>query len=328
MKKLSAILSLVLVSAFMMTLFSGCDKKKEKIVIYTSSEDYRIEDMQKRLDDEFPKYEISIEYLSTGDHAARLLSEGKETECDITFDLEYSNMAKVADKGILADLSDYDHSIYVDELNVSKYYIPELRSSGAIIVNTDVLKEKGLDEPKNFQDLLKSEYKDLISMPNPKSSGTGYMFLKMLVNTWGEDEAFAYFDKLSANISQFTASGEGPVNALIQGEAAIGLGMTAQAVTEINNGSPLKILFFEEGAPFSTYGLSIISGKETRKPVKEVFDFLYNTYCYENCEKFFPEQIYKDKPFTVKNYPTDIKYGDMKNNTGTEKERLLQKWKY
>ena len=58
-------------------------------------------------------------------------------------------------------------------------------------------------------------------MPNPRSSGTGYNFLKSLVNAWGEDEAFAYFDRLAENVYQFTSSGSGPVNALVQGEADV-----------------------------------------------------------------------------------------------------------
>ena len=103
-------------------------------------------------------------------------------------------------------------------------------------------------------------------------------------------------------------------------------GMTAQAVTQINNGEELEIVFFEEGSPYSLYGQGIIKGKETKKAVKEVFDFLYNTYTQEACEKFFPEKIFKDKDFTIENYPTDIKYADMKNNTISEKERLLEAW--
>ena len=80
-------------------------------------------------------------------------------------------------------------------------------------------------------------------MPNPKASSTGYMFLKAFVNSMGEEEAFAYFDSLYPNMLSFTSSGSGPVNALVQKEAAIGLGMTFQAVNEINKGSNLQILF-------------------------------------------------------------------------------------
>ena len=59
-----------------------------------------------------------------------------------------------------------------------------------------------------------------------------------------------------------------------------------------------------------------------------MFDFLINNYNYENNEKFFPERIYKDKDYVIENYPKDIKYADMSNNTIDEKTRLLDKWKY
>lgn len=97
-------------------------------------------------------------------------------------------------------------------------------------------------------------------MPNPKSSGTGYVFVKSLVNE---------------NILQFSSSGSGSVNSLIQGETAIALGMTSQGVLNINQGNNLKIVFFEEGSPYNAYGHGIIKGKEEREAVVEVFDFFY-----------------------------------------------------
>jgi len=309
-------------------VFSGCGKKGPDVLIYSSAEDYRIEYLKKRLAEEFPDYKIEVEYMATGTHAAKLLAEGKDTACDITHSVDYGYLAKLDAAGVLADLSAYDKSIYMEDTRHSENYIIELRNSGGIIVNTAELSKRGLAKPASYQDLLKPEYKGLISMPNPKASGTGYMFLKCLVNTMGEDEAFKYFEKLAANVQDFTSSGSGPVQKLIQGEVVIGLGMTAQAVTEINKGATLEILFFEEGAPYSLYGQSIVKGKETDPKVKEVFDFIVNEYNYENNEKFFPEKVYKDKTYTVNNYPTDIPYGDMKNNTIEEKERLLNKWVY
>lgn len=165
-------------------------------------------------------------------------------------------------------------------------------------------------------------------MPNPKSSGTGYMFLLSLVNAWGEDVAFDYFDLLSDNILQYTSSGSGPVNALVQGEVAVGLGMIAQAVTSINEGAPLDILFFTEGAPYSIYGFGIVEGKQNRACVREVFDFFYNTLVDEDKALYFPEQIYEDKTFEVTNYPTDIHYADMSGNTSERKQQLLSNWEY
>lgn len=307
---------------------AACGSVKEKVLIYSSIEDYSIEYMNQRFQEEFPEYEITVEYMSTGNQAAKLLTEGTETACDITHDLEYSYMEQLNTQGIFADLSTYETQIYTEDTIKSNTYLPQGRSGGAIIVNTKVLEEKGLSAPTSYDDLLKPEYKGLISMPNPKSSSTGYMFLRCLVNTWGEDETFKYFDKLTENILQYTSSGSGPVNALVQEEAAIGLGMTAQAVTKINEGYPLKILYFAEGSPYCLYGQAIIKGKEDREAVSEVFDFMINTLNYELIENFYPEKIYRDKDYVIKNYPTNIIYSDMSNDSIEEKERLLEKWIY
>lgn len=321
-------ISLLVLTLIMSLNLGGCSKTGDKVIIYTSLEDYRVEYLQKRLSEEFPNYNVVIEYMSTGNHAAKLIAEGTKSEADITFNLEYSYLDQLSRKGILAELSDCDYAMFAEDLIINKQFLAQERNGGSIIVNLDVIKEKNLEIPKSYEELLRPEYKNLISMPNPKASGTGYMFLKSLVNTWGEDEAFEYFDKLTENILQYTSSGSGPVNALLQGEVAIGLGMTAQAVTKINEGANFEIIFFEEGSPYSMYGQAIIKGKEDKKSVREVFDFLYSTFGYENCELFYPEQIFKDKVFEIENYPTNIKYSDMSNDNIEEKERLLDKWKH
>lgn len=325
LKTKAILLIMVLLLAMLST---GCSSSENRVLIYTSVEDYVIEDMNARLSEEFPEYDITVEYVSTGNHAAKLLTEGVNSECDISYDLEYAYMEQLARAGVLADLSAYDRSIYSEDTLASDNYLVQCRVGGAIILNTEVLAQKNLAEPKSYEDLLKPEYKDLISMANPKSSGTGYMFYKSLVNAWGKEKALAYFDDLSKNVLQFTSSGSGPVNALLQKEVAVGFGMTSHAVTQINEGAPLKVVYFDEGSPYTMYGQSIIKGKEERACVKEVFDFLVGTYSYELNEKFFPEQMFKDKVFAVENYPQNIKYSDMSNNTIEEKEALLDLWKY
>lgn len=327
-KRMKGFSALVLIGLFACTLM-GCGTQKDdnSVIIYSSAEDYRNEYYMSRLQEQFPDYDISIEYIETANHAAKILAEGEKTECDISLDVEYNYMQKYSD--YLASMEEYSLDGFMEDMrDESKKIFPKTRNSGAIVINMDLLIEKKLPEPTCYEDLLKPEYKNLISMPNPKSSGTGYMFLKALVNSMGEDEAFAYFDKLSENVLQFTSSGSGPVNSLVSGEAVIGLGMTAQAVTQINEGVNLKIIYFEEGAPCSVYGYGIIKGKENRECVREVFDFFYETLILEDCELFFPEQIYKGVTFEIDNYPSNIVYADMSNNSIEEKERLLSKWMY
>lgn len=303
------------------------DNSSNKVVIYSGVEEYRNEYFLKRLNEEFPDYDISIEYMPTGNLAAKLAAEGTDTDMDIFYDLDFSYTGLV--EQYLADLSTYDQSIYVEDCKVeSGRYLAATRNGGAVIINPDILMDKGIEEPTCYADLLKPEFKGLVSMPDPKSSGTGYMFIKSLVNAWGEKEAFDYFDALAENILQFTSSGSGPVNALIQGEAAVGLGMTAQAVTAINDGANLKIIFFEEGSPYSLYGYAIPKGKENRKAVRDVFDFFYNTLVLEDKTLYYPEQVFVGQINEIKNYPTEIRYSDMTGNTTEEKSRLLEMWKY
>lgn len=298
-----------------------------RVVIYSGAEEYRNEYFLKRLTEQFPDYDITIVYMPTGNLAAKLAAEGTDTDMDIFYDLDFSYAGLV--EQYLADVSAYDQSIFVDDCKVeSGRYLAATRNGGAIILNPDVLKAKGLDEPASYRDLLKPEYRGLVSMPDPKSSGTGYMFVKSLVNAWGEEEAFEYFNALADNILQFTSSGSGPVNALVQGEAAIGLGMTAQAVTAINESANLKILFFDEGSPYSLYGYAMPEGKQNRQCVKDVFDFFYSTLVMEDKELYYPEQVFVNQVNNIENYPTDISYADMSGNTTEEKTRLLENWEY
>lgn len=326
MMKRTLALAIALIIALSCLAFVGCSSKKT-IIIYTSAESFRIDYMNKRMKEQFPDYDVRIEYKSSGDQASLMKAAGTSVECHITHDLEYGNAADLASLDIFADLTNViDFNKFVEDTTVSQYYAPELRNGGAIILNMDVINERGLDEPTCYADLLDPQYQGLISMSNPKTSGTGYMFLLSLVNEWGEDEALDYFDKLSENILAFESSGSGPVNKLITKEVAIGFGMISHAVQQINEGANLKILFFEEGAPYSLYGQAIIAGNETDPAVMEVFKFLANDLTEEMCELFYPEKLYKDKDFTIENFPSSITYSNMTNNTPERKAQLLSKW--
>lgn len=318
------------VAALALLTLVGCSEKKEKIVIYSSCEDYQIEYIERRMKEQFPDYDVVIEYKSTGEHAAALKAAGTATDCDITMNLEYGYATQLANLGYLADLTDIaDFSVYVEDSVQSKYFVPELRSGGCIAVNLDRLAALGLDKPTSYNDLLDPQYKNQISMPDPNSSSTGYMFLLSLVNEWGEAEALAYFDELADNMHSFTPSGSAPVSSLAMGEVAIAFGMTSDAVMQQKEGANLEILFFEPGSPSALYGQGIIEGKQARACVVDVFNFLSTTLKEEMRGLYYPEKIYKDKDFTQEGFPEDVTYADMTvENAAEYKTELLKKWKH
>ncbi len=309
--------------------------QKETIVIYTSTEDYNMSYLQECLDKEFPNYDIVIEYMSTSTVASKVMEEGSNSEADIVYALEYGYLEKLVEANVLTHFGDrYDDILLEDDAMTDTLYgyaMPNHKIGGGVIINTDILTRKGISKPTCYDDLLKPEYKGLLSMPSPKSSGTGYLFYKSFVDERGIDGALAYFDGFYNNIcNNFTSSGSGPVNNLINGESAVALGMISQAVDKINSGANnLEILFFEpEGAPFSCYGAGIVKGKATKNGVTEVMDYITRVFTPKSCEKYYPEKIFKNKEYDVNNFPKNIPYSKMLNNNQTEKERLLKFWRY
>lgn len=330
MKRFRTILCLLLlISTALFT--TGCGGKKNTVTIYTSTEDYNIEYLQKCLDTEFPDYEITIEYMSTSNIAAKVIEEGSSSDCDIVYMEEYGYLEKMISADVLDSIEgDYDLSRYTADAvpdGLNQYVLPGCRTGGGIIVNTYVLEQNGLNKPASYMDLLDPAYKGLISMASPKSSGTGYMFFYSLVNAWGEDAAVEYFDALTPNVLAYTTSGSGPVNALVNREVAVGFGMVSQAVTKINDGNTeLEILFFEEGAPCNLYGNAIVKGKKANQAVKDVFDYLDSFYTNESNRMFYPEPVLNGADYHIPNFPENIVYSDMTGNNLDRKEALLAKW--
>ena len=315
-------------AALLAPVLSGCSSEKEKVVIYSSMEDYRNEELEKQLKEKFPDFKVIVQQMATGDNAAKIKAEGTKTEADIVLGLETASFAEIADN--FASLSDFSTDQFLDGVNGEddRYYVWE-KADGAFIVNTQVLKEKGLPVPQNYDDLLNPVYKDLIVMPSPKTSNTGYMFLNTWYNTMGKEDALAYVDKLQENINQFTKSGSGPVKMLMSGEAAIGLGMVFQAAAQITEGSPLQIIQPEEGCPYNTTSFGIIKGREEKENVKKVFAFLNDEFIRYDKEYFCPGLLLKEQENHLENYPSDIKAADMSTIGDAElKQELLKSWEY
>ena len=326
MKKAFALLLAATVLFTLLSVSGG----QESIVICASSEQFRNDALQEQLHARFPEYNIIVMYMSTGKAAAKIFAEGKGTDVDILVGLETGYLSKI--RSSLSDVSGISRLPYLEGLSPEdsgNLWVTWERQAGAIIVNRTILDKYGLEAPETYEDLLKPEYLGLIAMPDPKSSGTGYFFYKNWVNTMGQEEALGYVDALHRNLKQFTESGSGPIKMLKQGEIAIGLALTFQAVSEINDGQPFEIIFPESGSPYSLTGSAMISGHEANPGVAEVFDFIANEFIVYDKEHFSPEPIFQGQKNTIPNYPQDIVYADMTGiQDASEKERLLSLWKY
>ena len=342
-KKIISIIALLLCLTFVL---AGCGSNSgsatsnsgnnDRIVIYTAAEDERIAYIQQELDKKFPNYEIVIQSLGTGQLLSKLQAEGKNSDCDIFYDLEVVNAEIILNENpdLFVDLSDYDFSIY--DSSVTGYtdshhkYAVNGKTAGAFLVNTKMLEEKGLNVPQTYEDMLKPEYAGLISMPSPKSSGTGYSYYNGMVTILGEEDGLTYFDTLNPNIKEYTTSGSAPAKAAVRGDVAIAYGLLWQCVNYANENEGMTVVVPDDGLAFDLFTMGMISGHETKTAVKEVFTYLYNELNKPQCAKFNPDKIYVDMPAAeIANYPASYKEITMAGLFDFQyKQDLLDKWKY
>ncbi len=345
-KKILSTLVFFFCMVFVLAGCGGGDDKAEsnakagtgdnRVVIYTAAEDERIAYLQAEMDKKFPDMEIVIQSLGTGQLLSKLQAEGINSDCDIFYDLEVVNAEIILNTlpDLFADLSGYDFSIY--DSSVTGYtdrhhkYAVNGKTAGAFLVNTKMLEERGLSIPETYEDMLKPEYEGLISMPSPKSSGTGYSYYNGMVTLLGEEAAMTYFENLNPNIKEYTTSGSAPAKAAVRGDVAIAYGLLWQCINYANENADLKVVIPEQGLAFDLFTMGIVSGHETKSGVKDVFSYLYNDLNKPQCAMFNPDKIYTNMPKAeIKNYPTDYKEIAMAGLFDCEyKQKLLDQWLY
>ena len=333
MKKIIA-LSLSLTSVLGTVMLSSCSRsKKEQVLIYSTAEEERIAFMQEELNAKFPNYNIVIQEIGTGALVSKMQGEGSNTECDIIHELEITNMETLLakDSNLFYSLDEYDFDKFTETVLPYDHrkYAPECMTYCAVVYNKKVLNERGLPIPTTYNDLLDSKYEGLISMPNPKSSGTGYAFYNGLVSALGNDAAMSYFDSLNSNIKEYTTSGSAPIKSADRGEIAIGFAMLWQCVEYSKKNSDLEYTYLDLGCPYNLYDMAIINGHQTRTAVKEVFDFIFNELNQKDVEKFVPDACYKVMNPEIEGYPTNITPINMSGVCDpVYKKTLLDAWKY
>ena len=329
------IVSLMMVLCLSLTLFSGAFAV-DRVVIYTAAEDERIAYLQEELNKQFPGTEIVIQSLGTGQLLSKLQAEGRNSDCDIFYDLEVVNAEIIlnADPELFVDLADYDFSVY--DASVTGYtdrhhrYAVNGKTAGAFLVNTKMLEEKGIAVPASYDDMLKPEYRELISMPNPRSSGTGYSYYNGMVTILGEEAGMKYFEDLNPNVKEYTTSGSAPAKAAVRGDVAIAYGLLWQCVNYANENEGMTVVVPEQGLAFDLFTMGMISGHDEKPMVKDVFSYLYNELNKPQCAKFNPDKIYADMPEAeIANYPAGYEEITMNGLFDFQyKQDLLDRWEY
>lgn len=185
--------------------------------------------------------------------------------------------------------------------------------------------------PQNFDELLDSQYKDEISMQDPRTSTPGLQFLLWLVQAKGEEQAFEFLQKFNPSVKLFGSSWSTSWGLFQKKQVNITFSYVTSLVATQHEDKDLDVipLEFEEGHPIQ-------------------YEFLGIPANCRNCElaeKFVALMLSQDGQKTImeKNYMfpvikgvrqgtyfanlPDLKLIDMSViPTIIERERLLKRW--
>ena len=163
---------------------------------------------------------------STGIITAELLAEKDDPQADVVLGTAATSLLLLKSEGMLepyspAGLEQLDRR-FVDK-DEPPYWVGTNAWAAALCVNTYEMEAQGLPIPTSWADLTKPEYKNLVVMPNPASSGTGFLDVSSWLQMMGEDQGWAFMDALHQNIATYTHSGSKPCTMAAAGEYPIGV---------------------------------------------------------------------------------------------------------
>ena len=225
---------------------------------------------------------VNRQRLSTGEVAAKIEEENGNPSADVWFGGTTDPYNESVAKGLLEPYEAKNASHLLGDMYRDKdgCWYGIYKGILGFMCNTEELERLGLEEPKDWDDLLKPEYKGLIWMSNPNTAGTAKLVINTMVQMKGHDEAMKYFVELDKNIAQYTKSGSGPSKKVGIGECVIGIGFLHDGITQILDGyDNISLVIPASGTSFEIGATAIFKGAKHPNAAKLWIEFALSPDC-------------------------------------------------
>lgn len=293
MKKLC--LSVLFIFAASLFL-SGTAAAKDNLVVYTSLENEEIVEYLKQAKRELPDLNINAIRFSTGELGARMLAEKDNPQADCIWGWAVTNMSEFVPKGMLEVYKPKGwEKIPARFKDPDGYWTAIDLYAAALVPNLKVLEAKNLPMPKGWNDLLNPVYKGMLIMPNPASSGTGFLQVASLLvmldpdyknKPVEENLGWEFLKKLDKNMGQYIKSGSKPAKLTAAGEYAIGCSFAFVYSSLKKKGFPVGLVMPEEGAGYELEANALLTGARNKAAAKKFLDWAISKSAMEGYAKF------------------------------------------
>ncbi|MDX1575324.1 MAG: putative 2-aminoethylphosphonate ABC transporter substrate-binding protein [Kiloniellales bacterium] len=330
-KGISAALAGAAVGLFML---GGQAAAQTELTVYTALEAEELEPLRQAFVKDNPDLDINWVRDSTGIITARILAEidSGETKADVFLGTSATSLLVVDEKGMLLpyapkglekldakfrDPRDPPHWVGIDAY------------AAVVCYNTIEAEKFGLPKPTSWQDLLDPVYKDHLVMPNPNSSGTGFLTVSSWLQLMGEDEAWTYMDALHQNMARYTHSGSKPCRLAAAGEHPIGISFAFRGAKLKGQGAPLELILPKEGVGWEVEASGIIKTTKKLEAAKRLMDWHISPAAMAVYNEFLPILAIPEIAKPVEHFPENTLEMMIDNDfawAASNRARILGEW--
>jgi iron(III) transport system substrate-binding protein len=280
-----------------------------ELTVYTAVEAEDLARYAETFNKSYPDIKVNWVRDSTGIITAKLLAERDNPQADVIWGLAATSLLLLKAEGMLEAYApegvDKLDPKFVDGDNPPAWVGMDAWVA-AVCYNTVEAAKAGLTPPTSWQDLTKPMYKGQVIMPNPNSSGTGFLDVSSWLQIFGEEDGWAFMDALHENIARYTHSGSKPCKLAAAGEIPIGISFAFRGAKSKAAGAPIDIIVPSEGVGWDMEATAIVAGTANLEAAQKLVDFtvtkeanvMYNTgyavVAYPGIAKpveFFPEGL-------------------------------------
>ncbi|EKO3588876.1 putative 2-aminoethylphosphonate ABC transporter substrate-binding protein [Vibrio metschnikovii] len=303
-----------------------------ELTVYTAIESDDLRKYAERFNQAHPDIKINWVRDSTGVITARLLAEKNNPRADVVWGLAATSLMLLQDEGMLLPYSPKGVEKLSPKFKDSAqptHWVGMDAWMAAICFNTIEAKKHNLPMPTSWQDLTNPVYRGHIVMPNPASSGTGYLDVSSWLQLFGEQQGWAYMDKLHANIKNYTHSGSRPCVHAATGETAIGISFAFRGAREKQRGAPLELIFPTEGVGWDMEATAIIAGTKQQQAAQTLVDWSISQSAMEMYNEGYAIVAMPGIAKPVQYFPTNAESLLIDNNfqfAAANRERILREW--
>ena len=306
MKRASAI---AITAFFMVVSFSQLAWSATELTVYTAVEAEDLKKYAATFNEDHPDIKIKWVRDSTGIVTAKLLAEKNNPQADIIWGLAGTSLLLMKSEGMFEPykpkgLSNLDPKFYDSDPTPS--WVGMDAWVAAVCFNTVEGKKEGLTPPKSWWDLTKPMYKGHVIMPNPNSSGTGFLDVSSWLQLFGEKGGWAYMDLLHENIARYTHSGSKPCKLAAAGEIPIGISFAYRGAKSKNAGAPLEIIAPSEGVGWEVEAFGIVHNTKNLDAAKKLADWSVTRKSNEIYNQEYAVVAMPGVAKPVENFPPDI----------------------